>query len=219
MGTKKSKKADLSKKTGFFFSIGLVLALAFVITGFEWKSYDKAALVIVSEGPPEDIWLPPVTKIEKPKPPKIANPDKIVETKQEVVEPEKIIFEVPEDSVIIYVEPGPIDIEEKDPDVFLVVEDPAKPEGGYVAFYTFVKKRLKYPRSAKRLGVEGKVFVQFVVDTKGNLTEVEVIKGIGAGCDEEAIRVVKKSPTWNPAKQRGVPVNQRIVIPITFKLN
>jgi protein TonB len=63
------------------------------------------------------------------------------------------------------------------------------------------------------------VYVQFVVDKSGNITQVEVIRGIGAGCDEEAERVVKASPKWKPGKQRGQPVRVRMVLPITFKLN
>jgi protein TonB len=69
------------------------------------------------------------------------------------------------------------------------------------------------------MGVEGKVFVQFVVDKKGNISEVEAIRGIGAGLDEEAVRVVKNSPAWNPGKQRGNAVKTRVVIPINFALN
>ena len=66
--------------------------------------------------------------------------------------------------------------------------------------------------------IEGKVFVQFVVEKDGSLSDVHVIKGIGAGCDEEAIRVVQNAPKWKPAKQRGRPVRQRLVLPLTFKL-
>jgi protein TonB len=66
--------------------------------------------------------------------------------------------------------------------------------------------------------VEGRVFLQFVVNKDGSLTDIKVVKGIGAGCDEEAIRVLKSAPRWSPGKQRGVPVRQRMVLPLTFKL-
>jgi len=66
--------------------------------------------------------------------------------------------------------------------------------------------------------IEGRVFVQFVVDKDGSITNVEVLKGIGGGCDEEAVRVVKNAPKWNPGKQRGRPVRVKMVLPITFKL-
>ncbi|MDI9355726.1 MAG: energy transducer TonB [Chitinophagaceae bacterium] len=87
------------------------------------------------------------------------------------------------------------------------------------AFYAFIEKNLTYPKEAKRMTIEGKVFVQFVVDEQGSLTEVEVVKGIGAGCDEEAVRIIKNQPTkWTPGEQRGKPTKIRMILPITFKL-
>jgi protein TonB len=68
------------------------------------------------------------------------------------------------------------------------------------------------------MGIEGKVYVQFVVDKDGTLTDIKALKGIGAGCDEEAVRVIGGSPKWKPGKQRGRPVKVRMVLPIIFKL-
>jgi protein TonB len=68
------------------------------------------------------------------------------------------------------------------------------------------------------MGTEGKVFVQFVINKDGSISDVVAIKGIGAGCDEEAVRIIQSSPQWTPGKQRGKPVKQRMVLPITFKL-
>jgi protein TonB len=81
-----------------------------------------------------------------------------------------------------------------------------------------VSDKMKYPAQARRMGVEGKVFVQFVIGKDGAISDVKVLKGIGAGCDEEAIRVVQSSPSWNPGKQRGKAVKQRYTLPIIFKL-
>lgn len=106
----------------------------------------------------------------------------------------------------------------KDGDVFLVVENPAEPIGGYPVFYEYIAQNLKYPQQARTMGVEGKVFIQFVVDTDGSITEVQPVKGIGAGCDAEAARVISESPKWTPAKQRGQLVKQRIILPIVFSL-
>lgn len=102
--------------------------------------------------------------------------------------------------------------------VFMIVDEPAKPEGGYEAFYLYVQKRLKYPTEARKHGVEGKVYVQFVVDTDGGLTEVKVVKGIGAGCDEVALDAISSAPNWHPARHEGTNVKQRIILPITFSL-
>jgi protein TonB len=98
------------------------------------------------------------------------------------------------------------------------VENQPAPVGGYEAFYKYIGKNIKYPDQARRMGVEGKVFVQFVVDKDGSITDVQVLKGIGSGCDEEAIRVVKSAPKWTPGKQRGRPVRVRMSVPIAFKL-
>lgn len=103
-------------------------------------------------------------------------------------------------------------------EIFTVVEDQPMPLGGITTFYESVGNNLKYPAQARSLGIEGKVFVQFVVDKEGKLTEVKAVKGIGGGCDEEAVRVISESANWNPGKQRGQNVNVRMILPITFKL-
>lgn len=102
--------------------------------------------------------------------------------------------------------------------VFTYVEEMPTFPGGDEALYTFVGKQIVYPEIAKRAGVEGKLYIQFVVRTDGKVTDVIVQKGIGAGCDEEAVRVVKSMPNWKPGRQNGHPVNVRISIPIVFKL-
>ncbi|MEQ9438342.1 MAG: TonB family protein [Cyclobacteriaceae bacterium] len=102
--------------------------------------------------------------------------------------------------------------------VFMVVENQPTPEGGMEAFYDYIKTNLSYPAQARRMGIEGKVFVQFVVNTDGTLTDVEAIKGIGAGCDDEAVRVIREAMAWNPGEQRGKFVKVRMVMPVTFRL-
>lgn len=108
--------------------------------------------------------------------------------------------------------------EEEVEKIFLVVEQPAAPRDGMAAFYKDIGRRIVYPAPARRMGVEGKVFVEFVVERDGSLTQFQVVKGIGAGCDEEAVRVIREAPSWVPGKQRGKPVRQRMVLPIHFIL-
>ena len=103
-------------------------------------------------------------------------------------------------------------------EVFMVVEDQPSPEGGLRAFYAYIAENMKYPTEARQKGIEGKVFVQFVVDKDGSLTDVKALKGIGGGCDEEAVRVIEEAPVWNPGQQRGKSVRVRMVMPITFRL-
>jgi TonB family protein len=103
-------------------------------------------------------------------------------------------------------------------DVHLIVDETAFPKGGMPAFFEHIAKNLMYPAQARRMGIEGKVFVEFVVLEDGSVTDVIVKKGIGAGCDEEAVEVVRTSPPWNPGKKDGIAVKQRMVVPIAFKL-
>lgn len=102
--------------------------------------------------------------------------------------------------------------------IFNVVEQAASFNGGYEAMAKFLGKHLRYPAPARRIGVEGTVFVSFVIDKSGNISDVQVIKGIHADCDKEAIRVVSLMPPWIPGKQNNQPVKSRFVLPIKFKL-
>ena len=79
-------------------------------------------------------------------------------------------------------------------------------------------ENLRYPPRAARMGIEGRVFVEFIVEKNGSLTDINVVKAIGGGCDEEAIRVISTAPRWNPGKQRGNPVRVRMILPIMFRL-
>jgi TonB family protein len=103
-------------------------------------------------------------------------------------------------------------------EVFALVEVSASPIGGMGAFYEHAMKEMTYPPDARRMGIQGKVFVEFVVNKDGSISDVRVVKGIGGGCDEEAVRVVRIAPAWKAGTQKGQPIRQRMVLPITFKL-
>lgn len=104
-------------------------------------------------------------------------------------------------------------------DVFTVVEEMPEYEGGMEAFYNFVSQEIEYPIAARENGVEGRVIVQFVVGRDGAVSNVEAIKGIGYGCDEEAVRVIQKVADFKPGSQRGRTVRVRMDMPIIFKIN
>lgn len=87
------------------------------------------------------------------------------------------------------------------------------------ALHLFLTKNLSYPRSAANAGVSGRVFISFVVNTDGSLTDVQVLRGIGFGCDEEAVRVIQKMPHWKPGKQLGRAVRVKYNLPIAFTLD
>lgn len=102
-----------------------------------------------------------------------------------------------------------------------LVENPDQgslPEGGYPGFYKFVRENLKYPEQAIKEGVEGRVSLKFVVSKDGVVSHIKVTQGIGAGCDEEAMRIVKQSPKWQPAVHKGKNVTSYASTPIIFKI-
>lgn len=99
------------------------------------------------------------------------------------------------------------------------LEESAGFAGGIEAFYKFLSENLRYPRRAQRMGIQGRVFIFFIVEKDGSLSNIRVVKGIGAGCDEESVRVMSLSPKWNPGKQRGKVVRQAMIQNILFKFN
>ena len=224
MEAKKSPEADLTKKSGLFLNIGLVISLALVLFAFEFKSYDDGSLMALSavNDDFEEMTEIPPTEQPPPPPPKIQQPEIIEVPDEEEIEEEievDLDIEMTDETVIeeaIFEEP---EEEEVADEIFVIVEKMPTYPGGVQAFYKYVKKKMKYPSQARRMGIEGKVFVQFVVGKDGVISEVKVIRGVGAGCDEEAIRVIKNSPRWSPGKQRGKAVKVRMVLPITFKLS
>jgi TonB family protein len=98
------------------------------------------------------------------------------------------------------------------------IQQMAKPLNGMEFFYQQIARNIKYPAKARRHGIEGKVFVEFILQKDGAITNVKTIKGIGGGCDEAAEEVIRLSPKWTPGRQRGQLVRQKMVLPINFKL-
>ena len=223
MEPKKTEKADLDNKSFMFFSLGLIIALLLAITAFTYRVYDDTSAKDLSKNTAnndEILEVPPTQQLPPP-PPKIQQPQIIEVPDEKKIEEEIEINMDTEVTEQTKVEEVKIvqEEEKEDPDqIFLVVEETAAPAGGMPAFYEFVSKKLKYPAQARRMGIEGKVFVEFVIERDGTITDVKAIKGIGAGCDEEAVRVLQSAPKWKPGKQRGKPVRQRMVLPIAFKL-
>lgn len=128
--------------------------------------------------------------------------------------------EVPtEDVEIEIVDEKPQVIEQKvEAEIFTVVEEQPAYPGGEEARMRYLQETIKYPEEAKELGIQGRVFVTFVVEVDGSITDVRILRGIGGGCDEEAVRVVRGFPKWVPGKQRGVPVRVQFNLPIKFTL-
>jgi len=224
MEAKKTEKADLTNKTWLFFNIGLTASLLVAVMAFEYKKYDDTGIKDLNKNTNqmEEIIEVPPTDLPPPPPPKIQQPQIVeVPDEEEIEEEIKVEFdvEVTEDTKVEEITIQPVEEPKEEVDeIFTVVEETATPKGGMQAFYEYVGKKLKYPAQARRMGTEGKVFVQFVINKDGSISDVVAIKGIGAGCDEEAVRIIQGAPAWTPGKQRGKAVKQRMVLPITFKL-
>lgn len=223
----KNKRIEKSKRERtLFYSISLCLSLLLVIGAFEYNfSTESSTVNISSEAQKfEDLLEVPQTEQPPPPPPKVEQPQIVEVSDEEIVEQDIDIdldVEVTEDTKIeeqILVDIGGDIEEEKVDEIFTIVEQQPSPVGGMQAFYQYVGENLRYPATASRMNVQGRVFVQFVVEKDGSLTDVQVVKGIGAGCDEEAVRVIQNAPKWAPGKQRGRPVRVRMILPIVFKL-
>jgi periplasmic protein TonB len=227
MELKKNPKVDLARQSGLFFNIGLIFSLVLVLAAFEWKFYEDLQKVELGQLADEFTEMEeiPITEMPPPPPPVLQQPEIVEVPDEEEIKQDiemnldvDVKQEVQVSAPVKIDAPPPPPVEEEKDEVFMIVEDQPTFEGGMEAFYKFVGKNIEYPKQARRMGVEGKVFVQFVVDKDGGLNDIKVIKGIGAGCDEEAIRVLKESPKWKPGKQRGRPVKVRMSLPISFKL-
>ena len=223
---KKHKDQKASSIKLLVSSISLCLSLLFVIGMFEWKARENGSdvdLEINTESFEDLLDIPQTEQIQKP--PVQAVAPKIIEVNnEEIIEDIEINLdiEMTEDTRIeevVYEESEESAMPEEVVDeIFTIVEEQPSPRGGLKAFYDYVSSNIQYPAKARRMGLEGRVFVEFVVEKDGSLTDIKVAKGIGGGLDEEAVRVISGAPKWNPGKQRGREVRVRMVMPIMFRL-
>ncbi|MDC3050228.1 energy transducer TonB [Flavobacteriales bacterium] len=190
MQPKKNPKVDLEKKRGLFMQIGLILSLLIVLGVFEFRTYEK---VVASLG------------------------ELVLDAEFEEVEIEDT--ESDEDLEVIEEE------EETTDEIFMVVEDMPRFEGctdencTQTKIMQFIARKTKYPPIAKENNITGRVFVSFVVDKTGIVTNVKILRGVDKYLDAEALRVVSSLPRFTPGKQRGKSVKVQYNVPISFKLN
>ena len=227
MEIKKSPKADLESKKLTFTLVGLVLTLFVVWRVFEYKSYDKQTVdnlqtkVEVIEEEMVEITKQEQPKVQPPQPKPQVTQIQVVEDDVEVEDEIDINAEVDQDEVIEEYEFTPPEIEEEEiveAEIFKVVEEMPEFPGGAAKMMEYIQKNIKYPMMARESDIQGRVFVSFVVEPDGSITNVAVLRGIGGGCDEEALRVVQSMPNWKPGKQRGSAVRCSFTVPIIFKL-
>ena len=218
METKKNPKISLENKKSLFFQIGLVITLLVIFGAFEWKSYDKVSYDLgqLNLDDLEEEIIPITEQKIKPPPPPPPPPEVIEIVENDVVIEDELIMEdteSDEDVMVEFVE------EESDDEFFMVVEDmPAFP-GGDLGLMKFIQRNVKYPPIAKEYNIEGKVYISFIVDKSGSVTNVKIVRGVDKNLDAEAVRVVKLLPKYKPGKQRGKPVRVMFTIPINFTLS
>jgi len=123
-----------------------------------------------------------------------------------------------DDIIVEPVEKNTLVGESKEEKIFTIVEIKPSYPGGFEALSKYLSKNLRYPASAQKVNAQGRVYLTFVVNSLGEISKVEVLKGIGFGCDEEATRVVQGMPKWTPGKQGGRNVSVKFTLPISFAL-
>ena len=225
MEEKKSPKANLENKKLMFMQIGMVISLLIAWLAFEHKSYDRREIdeSLLNREVVLDEEMVEITKQEEPKPQPVEVPKQTtqLEIVEDDVEVEDIEINAEVDQTEVIEEYVPVEVEEEEvveAEVFTIVEEmPAYP-GGDAKLYEYLGKNIKYPQIARESGIQGRVFVNFVVEPDGSVSNVKVMRGIGGGCDEEAMRVIKTMPKWKPGKQRGKAVRVTYTIPVVFKL-
>lgn len=209
METKKNPVHDVHRSRTAFFVLGLLISIGSIITAFEWKTLRRTP-VPRPEAMDDLIYaLPEIIRSELPEPelPKPARAKAMthfiqLEVSEGAEEFEPEIAFAPDETWSSPSE-NPF-VEPDDTATYFVgtAEFAPQPLGGYEAFYKMIGKELKYPRAAIRNNIGGKVFVEFVINTDGRVQNARIVKGIGAGCDEEAKRVIGLSH-WEPGRQRG----------------
>ena len=219
MEKKKNPNVSLEKKKGMFFQIGLVLTLIAVIIAFEWKSYDRVdySLGQLNMEDLEEEIIPITKQEEKPPPPPPPPPpieeENIVDDEEEIENEFEMEDSESDEEEEIIIE------EEEEEEFFMVVENMPEFPGGDLGLMKYIQKNVRYPAIAKEYNITGKVYVSFIVDKTGSVTNVKIVRGVDKNLDAEALRVVKSLPKYTPGRQMGRPVRVMFTIPVNFKLN
>lgn len=212
---RKSPKADLKKSYTVYLEAGLIVALLFMIV---------AVKVNLQDEPPAP---PPIDEQE------VVEMEEVIQTQQQETPPPpprpQVPVEVPNDEIVedqlidldadldldgpMDLPPPPPEEEEEEEDFFVVVEQMPEPIGGIAK----IQNSVKYPEMARRAGIEGRVTVQFIVNEQGRVENAQVVRGIGGGCDEEALKAVQRAK-FKPGMQRGRPVRVQFALSINFRL-
>ena len=227
MSTKKSDHVNLENKKGIFFQLGLLIALSLVLISFEWTrggirinkyeenkgdKYDPVTIHPTFQPQPE----PP-----KPPKPKVFEILKLVDDSFEIeTELELEGFEINEQEGIKLIDFGDdLEVVEEEPIFYNVQNMPSFMGKGQDGFRLWVSQNVKYPEVAAENGISGTVYVSFVVEADGSVSNVRLVRGVDPALNQEAIKVIQSSPKWEPGRQRDIAVRVAFTFPIKFKLN
>jgi len=228
MVPKKTEKADLEKRRGLYLEIGLVVVLVAALVAFNVKSYDSETIVVEQRTAEDEIEEQIIQTQQEELPPPPPPEPEVVTTELNVIENDAEtenemkmdVFDKIEKQENIEIVQVQVEQEEEEveDEIFQVVEQDPEYPGGVEALYKFIQQNLKYPQLAKENNITGRVFVQFVVEKDGSVSNVKAARDIGGGCGAEAVRVVKSMPKWTPGKQRGKAVRAAYTLPVNFVL-
>ena len=228
MEVKKSPQADLENKKTTNLLIGAILVLSVLFIGFEWSERDKK--VTTDTGIQEVVFeeeIIPITEQEQPKqappPPEAPKVEEVLEIMDNDSQVEESTIQASDDTqAAVEVKYTPVEVEEEEVEeqqIFQVVEEMPEFPGGMGECMKFLAKNIKYPTVAQENGVQGRVIVQFVVNSDGSIVDPQVVKPVNPYLDKEALRVVSAMPKWKPGEQRGKKVRVRFTLPVTFRLS
>ncbi len=229
MELKKSSKADLENKRNIFVQLGLVVSLAICLYSFESTSQvnQTGSLGSISGQTVEEEIIP-ITRQDEVKPPPPPPPPKVVDMlvivddntdiKDELQIEDSEVNDKTAITAVMQVSNTKEEVEAEDAPVFFIVEEMPDFPGGQLALRKFIATSIKYPVIAQENGIQGKVFVNFVVGKDGSISGAKIARGVDPSLDKEALRVVNSLPKWKPGKQGGKPVRVSYTVPINFVL-
>jgi len=233
MKSRKTQEADLENYKGLFLVAGLVLTLAFCYGAIQWRSYEGSLMDLGQlDVNLEDEIVPITNRQQAPPPPPPPKPPEVIQVVEDEVEIEEVEFEsteTDETEEVEFIE----EVEEETDEIFnfAVVENkPVYPgcedkatemekfQCFQLSIMKFIQKNFQYPEMARQLQIQGKVYISFVIEKDGKVSNVEVARSVDKMLDDQAVALIKKLPKFTPAKQRGKSVRMSYTVPINFKL-
>jgi protein TonB len=224
MIVRKNKNANLENKRTTFFQIGLIISLLFVIIAFKYRVYDignnslpKFSRATFEQEDAEITIQKPPKKKELPKQKALAikiSTDELTQSKDIVIDAsingpdyETSLPEIPDEPRF------------KEDSIYIFAERLPEFPGGYAALLKYLGSTIKYPSIALSTGIQGTVYIEFVVEADGSTSNYKILRSVGGGCTEEALRAVKNMPEWEPAMQNMRNVRYKFVLPVKFTLH